>query len=152
MKISALALVLLPLAANAHDFSIGDLRIVHPFAVPSVPGTTTGAAYLALENTGRGGDRLLSATTARAKRVELHRMSIDDGVMRMREVEAIDLAAGSTLKMRPGEGFHLMLIDLARPLKEGETFPLTIRFEKAGAVEVKAYVQIPKAAASAHRH
>ena len=79
-------------------------------------------------------------------------MSIEDGVMRMREIEAIDLAAGSALKMRPGAGFHLMLIDLARPLKEGETFPLTLKFEKAGTVEVKAYVQTPKAVAGPHQY
>lgn len=94
MKILALALLFLSLAADAHDASLGDLCIIHPFAVPSVPRSTTGAATLALESRGRSGDRLLSTAAARAKRVALHRISTDDGVMRRREVEAIDLGCG----------------------------------------------------------
>ena len=81
-------------------------------------------------------------------------MSMDDGVMRMREVEAIAVAPGAPIKMRPGSGFHFMLMDLKQPLKDGESFPMTLEFERAGKVEVKVVVQVPKAAESdaAHKH
>jgi copper(I)-binding protein len=131
----------------ARDASAGDIEITHPFATPSLPGTTTGAAYFStLENTGTRPDRLVRAATPVAARVELHTMSVDaQGVMRMREVDAIALAPKASISMRPGAGFHLMLIGLKQPLKEGETFPMSLQFEHAGKVEVKVVVQAPRA-------
>lgn len=152
MKILGIIVMFVSLATHAHDFHAGDVRIIHPFAVPTVAGATTGAAYLALENAGKSADRLVAATSPRAKRIELHTMQSVGGVMRMREVDAITIAPGAPLKMRPGGGFHLMMVELDRPLKEGETFPLTLRFEKSGTVEVKAYVQTPKRVPPEHRH
>ena len=145
-------LFLVALAAHGHDFTAGDVRIVHPFAVPTVPGATTGAAYVLLENRGKRIDRLVAASSPRAKRVELHHMTTSDGVMRMREVDAIEVKPGESVKMRPGAGFHLMLTDLSAPLRQGETFPIFLTFEKGGKVEVKAYVQVPKASAGEHKH
>ena len=138
----------------AHDFTAGDVRIGHPFAVPSLAGTANGAAYLAtLENTGAKPDRLLRAGTPVATRVELHAMALDaGGVMRMREVGELALAPKAMIRMRPGQGHHFMLIGLTRPLKEGETFPLTLEFERGGKVEVKVVVQVPRAGASAPPH
>jgi hypothetical protein len=132
----------------AHSAGIGDIEITHPFATPSLPGTTNGAAYFStLENTGARPDKLVRAATPVAARVELHTMSVDaQGVMRMREVEAIALAPKASISMRPGTGFHLMLIGLKQPLKEGETFPMSLQFEHAGPVEVKVVVQAPRAA------
>jgi copper(I)-binding protein len=132
----------------ARDASAGDIEITHPFATPSLPGTTTGAAYFStLENIGTRPDRLVRAATPVAARVELHTMSVDaQGVMRMREVDAIALAPKASISMRPGAGFHLMLIGLKQPLKEGETFPMSLQFEHAGPVEVKVVVQAPRAA------
>ena len=142
--------------AHAHANSAGDVSIGHPYATPSVPGARNGAAYIAtLENTGKQPDRLLRASTPVAARTELHTMSMDDGVMRMREVDALPLAPGAPIKMRPGQGFHFMLMDLKRPLKEGDTFPMTLEFERGGKVEVKVVVQVPKAQpadAAEHKH
>jgi copper(I)-binding protein len=133
--------------AAAHGASAGDIAIGHPFATPSLPGTTTGAAYFAtLENTGSVADKLVRASTPAAARVEIHTMSVDaQGVMRMREVDGIALAPKAKLQMRPGMGMHLMLIDVKTPLKEGATFPMTLQFERAGTVEVKVVVQTPRA-------
>ena len=152
----ATILVALAAAAVAHGGEAGEVAIVHPFATPTVPGARNGAAYFArLENKGAQPDRLLRASTPAADRVELHRMNVDaEGVMRMREVDAIVLAPRSTLLMRPGQGVHLMLIGLREPLREGATFPLTLEFERGGTAEVKVVVQQPRAtdAAPSHTH
>ena len=127
-----------------------------PYATPSLPGTSNGAAYFAmLENTGNSADRLLRATTPAAARVELHTMAVDaQGVMRMREVDAIALAPHAKIRMRPGMGMHLMLVGLKEPLKDGAHFPMTLEFERAGKVDVTVNVQstVPGGGAAAHAH
>ncbi len=139
--------VLTPAPALAHEARVGDITIVHPFATPSLPGTSTGAAYVTtLENSGARADRLLRASTPAAARVELHTMSVDaQGVMRMREIDGIVLAPKASVTMRPGMGLHLMLVGLKEPLREGTSFPMTLEFEHAGKVEVQVVVQKPKA-------
>ena len=137
--------LLLPIAASAHEYEARDLRIAHPHARASVPGQPTGAAYLGLENGGKTADRLLGASTPMAKSVEMHTMSMDKNVMRMREVSDITIAPGAKISMQPGNGYHLMLIGLTRPLKPGDKFPITLRFEKFGPLEVSVSVDDPAA-------
>jgi periplasmic copper chaperone A len=134
-------------AAAAHGGRAGDIVITHPYATPTPGGATQGAAYLvALENTGLLPDRLLRASTPAAARVELHTMAVDAGnVMRMRELAELPLEPGNVVKMRPGAGVHLMLVGLKAPLKEGDSFPLVLEFERGGRTEVKVVVQQPKA-------
>ena len=144
-------------AAFAHNYAAGDIRIQDPFATPSRVGAPNGAAYFAsLENRGEQADRLIRASSPVAARIELHFGKIGaDGVMRMREVDALPLPPKAIIKLRPGQGDHLMLIDLKRPLVEGETFPMTLEFERGGKVEVKVSVQVPKPGAkdaSEHKH
>ncbi len=135
--------------AGAHEASLGDIRIVHPYATPSLAGVPTGAAYLvSLDNVGKAGDTLMQATTPVCASVEFHTMSVDaQGVMRMRQVDGIALAPKASVKMNPGMGYHLMLVGLKRPLKDGESFPMTLRFERAGKVDVQVVVQAPHASA-----
>jgi len=145
------------LAVAAHGANVGDIAIGHPYATPSIPGTSNGAAYLAsVENKGTVADRLVRASTPAAARVELHTMAVDaQGVMRMREVDGIALAPKAKVQMKPGSGLHLMLMGLKEPLKEDASFPMTLEFERAGKVEVKVIVGQPKpagAAASGHTH
>lgn len=144
------------LPAQAHDFKLGALRIDHPYATPTPPGASTGAAYLrTLRNTGDEPDRLIGARTPAAASVEIHRSVVDAGnVMRMRAVDGIELPPKSELQLRHGGEIHLMLIDLKAPLQNGDRFPMTLRFEKAGEREVMVWVQQPRDAAdaSAHRH
>ena len=154
---SPLALAFVAAAALAHGSTVGDIEIGHPYATPSLPGTSNGAAYFAmLENTGNAADRLLRATTPVAARVELHSMAVDaQGVMRMREIDGIALAPHAKVRMRPGMGMHLMLVGLKEPLKDGARFPMTLEFERAGKVEVTINVQsaIPGGGgAASHAH
>lgn len=142
----AALLALFTLASHAHGGRAGDVEITHPFATPTPAGAVNGAAYVAtLENTGKQPDKLLRVSTPIAQRAEIHTMSVDaGGVMRMREVTDIPLVPGTPVKMRPGDGFHFMLMGLKQPLKEGDSFPLTMEFERGGKTEVKVVVQVPK--------
>jgi periplasmic copper chaperone A len=141
---------------HAHGSNAGDIRIDHPYATPTRPGMGTGAVYFrSLRNTGKVEDRLVSAKTPVAARVELHRMQIQGEVMRMAAVPAVALPAGVTVPMKHGShgGHHLMLFDLKAPLKDGDRFPLTLTFEKAGTVQVQVWVQTPRyGSAAAHQH
>lgn len=143
--------------AAAHDFKLGPLRIDHPYATPTPAGAKTGAAYLrTLRNTGDQADRLVGASTPAARAVEIHRSVVDaQNVMRMRAIDGIDLPPQAELKLRHGGEYHLMLIDLKAPLKEGDRFAMTLRFEKAGQREVMVWVQQPRSSGandSRHHH
>jgi copper(I)-binding protein len=156
-RMLALALTGLAVAASAHEASVGAIVVAHPYATPSLAGTTTGAAYfVALENGGSVADKLVRVSTPVADHVEIHTMSVDaQGVMRMREIDGVALAPKAKLQMRPGSGMHLMLVGLKQPLKEGATFPMTLQFEHAGSVDVKVVVQTPRArdaAGEMHMH
>lgn len=142
-------------AAQAHDFRQGDVVMDHPYATPSLAGTTTGAVYFkSIRNTGKTPDRLLSASTAVAARVEIHQMQMDGNVMRMRQVPALELPAQTEVSLRHGGAgtHHLMLLDMAKPLKDGDRFDLELVFEKAGAKRFGVVVQTPRAARTEHPH
>ena len=124
----------------ADDFRLNDLRIDHPYMRPTPPGARTGAAYFTVRNVGSTNDRLVGASTPASKAVELHTMTMDGNVMRMRAVSAIDVPAGGKVALTT-HGYHAMLVDLAKPLKEGERVPLTLRFERAGTIDVAASVE-----------
>lgn len=141
--------------AEAHEFKAGAIRIDHPYSTPTPPGARTGAVYFRmLINRGRTSDQLVAARASVAGRVELHRMRMDDGVMRMREVESIELPVGQAVPARHGQSdaYHLMLFDLKAPLKDGDRFSVWLRFRDAGEVEVTAWVQTPKGRADNHNH
>ncbi|MBA3597892.1 MAG: copper chaperone PCu(A)C [Methylibium sp.] len=132
--------------ALAHDYQAGAIRIAHPWARPTVAGQMAGGGYFKLENRGKTADRLLSVSSTAAERVELHTMKLDGDVMRMRQLDAIELPAGGSVELKPG-GDHLMLLGLKAPLELGKSIPLKLTFEKAGDVMVE--VKVEKAAAAA---
>jgi copper(I)-binding protein len=142
----------LAMSATAHDFRVKDLVINHPWARATVPGQKAGGAFLTIENRGTQNDRLLSAKAPadRVGHTELHTMSMEGNVMRMREVAAIEVPAGQTVKLEPG-GLHLMLMGLSSPLKAGEKLPVVLTFEKAGEVTVEVRVEaVSSAPAKGH--
>ncbi len=137
---TAVALVGLATTAFAQDFQVGDLAIDHPWSRATAASQANGAAYLMITNGGTA-DRIVAASTPRAARVELHTHDMDgEGVMRMRQVEAIELPAGETTALQPG-GLHIMLFELQGQLVEGETYPLTLTLEAAGSVELEVQVE-----------
>ena len=105
------------------------------------PGGTS-AVYLTLRNTGSVDDRLLGASSDVADLTEVHRTTVEDGVMRMRPAGPQDLPAGGVLTLQPG-GLHVMLIDLRRDLTAGERLTVTLQLERAGDVVVDAEILAP---------
>lgn len=134
----------------AHDFKVGPIEIKHPWARPTPPGAPTGGGYFTLVNTGTTPDRLLGGSTPAAGRLEVHEMSMDGGIMRMRKLDkGLAVPAGGTVELKPG-GLHIMLIGLKAPLKVGDRVPATLRFEKAGEVKIQFQVQTPPTPGAGH--
>lgn len=121
------------------------------WARASAGAATTGAAYVTLTG-GKQADRLVSVSTPLTPMAQVHESSMDGGMMRMREVPGVAIPAGQTVTFKPG-GYHVMLMDLKAPLKAGQTFPLTLKFEHAAPVTVDVAVRpIGAAAAGAQDH
>lgn len=125
------------------------LRIERAWSRASPPTATVAAAYLTLDNRGRKPDRLLSVSSPRAARVEVHAIVHEGNVAKMRRVDPLHVAAGERLTLAPG-GTHIMLMGLASPLVAGERVPLLLRFEVAGDVPVEALVLAAGDAESGH--
>lgn len=118
------------------SIKIGDLTVTAPWARATPRGAKVGGGYLKITNNGAAPDRLLGGTASVAGRIEVHEMSMTDGVMRMRPLTGgLEIKPGASVDLAPG-GYHLMLMDLKQQLREGETLAATLRFEKAGTVEV----------------
>lgn len=141
-------------SAHAHEYTVGALHIGHPYARATVPGQPSGGAFLSIENTGKDADKLIGVSSPAAKSAEIHTMSMDGNVMKMREVGEIELAPAATVDMKPGNGYHIMLIGLTQPLKAGDKFPLTLTFQKAGKIDVSVSVtdMSGKSAEAMHQH
>jgi copper(I)-binding protein len=143
--LSRLAAAMVPLLASAtalaHEYRAGPLLIDHPWARATVSVQKVGAGYLTIRNEGQQADRLIGARSPIVPSIEMHTHEIDaQGVARMGQLEAIELPPGATVELAPG-GMHLMLIGLSAPLREGEDFPLTLVFERAGEVEVRVDIE-----------
>ncbi|MDQ0327056.1 copper(I)-binding protein [Rhodopseudomonas julia] len=136
-KLFAAALVIAATPAFAHGYKLGNLEIGHPWTRATPPSATAGGGFLKITNNGDEDDRLVSASSPIAARVELHTMDMSDGVMKMRPLEdGIPVPAGATVELKPGS-LHVMFIDLTAPIEEGESVPATLNFEKAGSVDVE---------------
>ncbi len=136
-------------SAYALDYKVGALHIKHPYARATVPNQPAGAAYLGIENKGKRADKLIAVSSPIAASTQIHTMSMDDGVMKMREVSSIEIKPLAAIVMAPGAGYHIMLIGLKQPLKIGDEFPLRLTFAKAGKLEVSVVVQEVKAPSAA---
>jgi copper(I)-binding protein len=132
--------LLMMVNVQAHTVKAGSLVIEHAHARATVGSMPNSAAFLQVSNKGKSDDALISASTTIADRVELHTMSMEGDVMKMRTVESVELKAETSLAMKPGQGPHIMLFGLKKPLKAGEKFPMTLTFRKAGAVNVSVEV------------
>jgi copper(I)-binding protein len=128
---------------KASGFKVAGIEVQEPQATATSPGQPNGAIFIqAISNKAGKADRLVAARSAAATSMEVHNMTMDGGVMRMRQIPGIDLPAGGKVLMHRGskEGYHLMLMGLKRPLEVGQVIPVTLVFEKAGELEVKATV------------
>jgi copper(I)-binding protein len=137
----AVAAILFATSVRAEDVKAGDLVISQPWTRATPGGAKTGGGFLTIENKGSAPDKLIGASADGAGKIEVHEMTMNDGVMKMRPVEGgLTIDPGKTVKLAPG-GYHLMMMDLKAPLKQGDKLPLTLQFEKAGKVAVTLDVQ-----------
>jgi copper(I)-binding protein len=139
-RLTAALLLVVASAAHAHSFERGDVQVRHPWSRATPPGAKIGVGFMEIRNRGSTPDRLLAITTPAARRVEMHVTRREGDVLKMRQVESFDIPARERLELRPGGG-HLMLVDLVQPLKKGERVPMTLRFERAGELELELEVQ-----------
>jgi periplasmic copper chaperone A len=122
-------------------YKVGALVIEAPWARATPGGARVGGAYLKITNTGAESDRLVGGSLPTASAVEVHQMSMTDGVMKMRKLEAgLEITPGQTVELKPG-GYHLMFTGLRQPLQQGQRVKGTLQFEKAGSVEVEYRVE-----------
>jgi copper(I)-binding protein len=146
MSFKFLALAAGLVVASAALPQTNELEVSNAWA-RATPGTAeTGAAYLTIQSP--TADRLLSVSSPVAKKAELHTMSMEGMVMKMRPLADVDIPAGQPVTLKPG-GQHVMLLGLDAPLREGQSFPLTLTFEKAGTRTVTVAIEKPGAAGPA---
>ena len=127
--------------ASAEDVKAGDLVISQTWTRATPNGAKIGGGYLTIENKGSTPDRLVGGSGEVAGKIEVHEMAMDNGVMKMRPLDKpLAIEPGNSVKLAPG-GYHLMMMDLKSPLKQGDKVPLTLSFEKAGKVQVTLDVQ-----------
>lgn len=129
-----------------------DLHIEQPWSRALPPTAQTGATFVSIHNMSGAGDRLIGAHAAIAETTELHNHIHADGLMKMVEVASIEIPAGERLELKPGS-YHIMLIGLKQPLREGDLFPIRLDFEAAGSIELEAVVKGMSAGTAAeHMH
>jgi copper(I)-binding protein len=151
------ALALLAIPALAHDYKAGSLEIGHPWARATPKGATVAGGYVTITNKGAEPDRLVGFSSAVAERFEVHEMAMDNGVMKMRPLpNGLEIKPGQKVELKPGS-FHLMFMQLKQPLEKDKPIKGTLRFEKAGTVDVEFAVEAvgasaPGGGSGGHRH
>jgi periplasmic copper chaperone A len=137
----ALIACLFAAPSRAEDVKAGDLVISQAWSRATPNGAKIGGGYLTIANKGSAPDRLVGVSADVAGKIEVHEMAMNDGVMKMRPLDkGLAIEPGKTVKLAPG-GYHLMMMDLKTPLKQGDKVPVTLEFEKAGKVQVTLDVQ-----------
>jgi copper(I)-binding protein len=128
-------------SASAHEYKVGSIEIKHPWARATPKGSEVAGGYMKLINTGTAADRLIGGTNVASVKFEIHEMSMDGGVMKMRPVaKGIEIKPGETVEFKPGS-YHLMFVGLKQPFEKGKRVKGTLQFEKAGTVEVEYAVE-----------
>jgi copper(I)-binding protein len=136
---SALGLAVTP--APAHDYKAGSIEIKHPWSRATPKGATVAAGYMKIVNTGTTPDRLVGGSSEAAPKFEIHEMSMQGGVMKMRPLQSgIEIKPGQTVELKPG-GYHLMFVGIGAPFEQGKRVKGTLQFEKAGKIEVEYVVE-----------
>ena len=125
--------------AIADDFKTGNIIISDPMIRLTISNRPA-AGFMVINNAGNTQDRIISATSPAAQRIELHTHTMKDGIMRMRPVKGVDIPAKSQVAFKSG-GYHMMVFGLKPTVKPGDKISITVFFEKTGALEIKAPVK-----------
>jgi copper(I)-binding protein len=120
----------------SRSYNAGSLVIEAPWVRATPAGARVAGGYLKITNTGPQPDRLIGGSLPVAAEVEVHEMTMSDGIMRMRKLDGLEIKPGQSVELKPG-GYHLMFTGLREGLKEKQTVKGTLLFERAGSVEVE---------------
>ncbi|EKS43208.1 copper chaperone PCu(A)C [Bartonella bacilliformis] len=128
--------VTLPITANAHQYKIGDIEIVHPWTRTTLKGTKVSSGYFHIINHGNTPDRLISVETDGVKTTEIHSMAINNDIMQMKHLtNGIEIPGSGEIKLKPG-GDHIMFMGLSQPFQKGDKINAKLTFEKAGVIDI----------------
>ena len=147
---SAVFICAVPTIGFAQDAKVGGIVVNGAYTRATVPGQAAAGGFMKITSSGAA-DQLISATSTVSDDVQLHTMTMDNNVMRMREVKQIDVPANGAVELKPG-GLHIMFMNIKAPLKAGELVPVKLKFAKAGEVEVKMPVNAPGAHGHGPKH
>lgn len=122
--------------AQAADYDVGSIHISQPWARATPKGAAAGAGYMTITNNGSAPDRVSCVTDDASAQCQIHSMTMEGGVMKMRPVEGgLEIKPGETVTLKPGS-FHVMFVDLKHPLDQGQSVKVTLKFDKAGTLDV----------------
>ncbi len=142
LRIFAACAIALSSAAHAYEYKVGAIEIDRPWSRAVPKGATVAGGYFTIRNTGTEPDRLIGGSTPVAGKFEIHEMSMDKGVMRMRPVaDGLTIKPGETVELKPQSLLHVMLTGLKQPIEKGKSFQGSLVFEKAGTVDVEFTVE-----------
>lgn len=131
IKHTGLLAILIALIPMIGCQEVTTLSLAGFYARPTPPGAVNGAVFMLIQNPGEEAEYLTGAETDICERVEIHETVLEDGTMRMRPMDKLEIPAGDLVELKPG-GYHIMLINLKAPLKEGDTFDLKLNFQNNG--------------------
>ena len=134
--LAAILTATLTMTAQAEDVTAGSLKISAPWTRATPKGASVGGGYLTITNTGTAPDRLVGGASDVSSRFEIHEMSMDGGVMKMRAMpKGVEIKPGETVTFKPG-GYHVMFMGIKQPFEQGKRVKATLEFEKAGKVDL----------------
>ncbi len=126
--------------AMATDYKAGSIAISGPWSRATPKGAQTGVGYMTIKNNGSTPDRLIGGSVDAADRFQLHAMTMENSIAKMRELSDIEIKPGQTIEFKPG-GSHVMFVNLKHPLSKGERINGTLVFERAGKVQIEYSVE-----------
>ena len=127
-------------SSMATDYNAGSLTISGPWSRATPKGAQTAIGYMTIKNNGTTPDRLIGGSIEVADHFQLHAMTMENGISKMRDLSGIDIKPGQTIEFKPG-GSHAMFVDLKHPLSKGEHIKGTLIFEHAGTVQIEYSVE-----------
>ena len=124
-------------AAAAGDYDVGSIHISQPWSRATPKGAAAGAGYMTLTNTGTAPDRVSCVSDDASAQCQIHTMTMEGGVMKMRPVEGgLEIKPGESVALKPGSN-HMMFLSLKHPLEQGATVKATLKFDHAGTIDVE---------------
>ena len=141
LTMGAIVSITLSGTVSAQNALIGPIKIENAYTRATMPGQQVAGGFMKIENKSGPADQLVSVSSPISGEVQLHEMSMEGNVMKMRQVQGIAVPAGGAVELKPG-GLHIMFINIKAPLTAGETVPVKLKFAKAGEVELKMPVNV----------